>query len=128
MTGLISVDENLKEAHVESRRIMGILNRLREETSERQILNLYHKFMMERHQQGRNSLRSVRLSLHPASQILLMALEKKVSPPNQKIIEAYLKNHPGQRNASTSFLNFLRKNDKSVEVPKKRKNLNSKKK
>jgi len=79
MTGLISVDENLKEAHVESRRIMGILNRLREETSERQILNLYHKFMMERHQQGRNSLRSVRLSLHPASQILLKALEKKVS-------------------------------------------------
>lgn len=97
---------------------------IREETSEKtrleQMLTLYpnstiigqaiHGYMAKlqrRQREGKTTIRSIRLALTPAAGLSRIVVKTGHDLPNQKLLDAYLMDHPGQKAAITGFINFL---------------------
>ncbi len=107
-SGRIDVDEAARREDSERRRIESILSSFPSGTLARQVLEQYHAHLMERVKEGKTSLRSVRLALRPAADLLNKGKEAGDERlPTQDDVDAYLLERPGQKAALTGFLSFL---------------------
>ena len=106
--GLVVVDTDKREADSERRRIEATLNRLPAGSQAAVILAGYHATLRARANAGKCTLRSVRLALAPAAGLLEMAAPGRELPPGQRMLEAFLRQSPGQQAAVSSFVTYLR--------------------
>ena len=106
--GLVVVDADRREADSERRRIKETVNRLPAGSQAAVILAGYHATLRARARAGKCTLRSVRLALSPAAGLLEMAARRGL-PPNQRALEAFLRQSPGQQAALSSFVTYLRR-------------------
>ena len=117
--GLIDVNAELREDNTEQRRISALLAKFDAETSERRLLNGYYQILLVDLKHSKTTLRSIRLSLSPASSLLAMSSGMKLMPPNQKALDAYLHKSAGQRAAVSGFVNYLRDvHEVDIKIPK----------
>lgn len=100
------VDEAMREHHSETRRVTELLNSVIDPKSN-EILKRYHASLLVRVEQGVISLRSVRLSLRPAVDLLHLAGRNANVMPSQSDLERFWHVSPGQLAAVTGFVNFL---------------------
>ena len=107
--GLVVVDADAREAESERRRIEAILNRLPAGSPAAVVLAGYHATLRARAKAGKCTLRSVRLTLSPAAGLLEIASAGRGLPPDQRTLEAFLRQSPGQQAAISSFVTYLRR-------------------
>lgn len=107
-SGLVLPDTAAKEEDSDRRRIAATLHKFGNGTPERNILDGYHKAMITGMKDKETTLRSVRLAMTPAAALLLKGREVKQMPPNQELLNEYLKKTPGQRAAVSGFVRYLR--------------------
>ncbi|WP_142660725.1 hypothetical protein [Methylacidimicrobium tartarophylax] len=105
----VKVDAAAREEDSERRRIEGIVGTFGQGTEAHRILVDYAGKLMQRVEEGKTSLRSVRLALTPAAALLRRAAQKGGGLPDQTLLDRYLLDAPGQKAAATGFANFLRK-------------------
>lgn len=118
-SGLAVPDNKAKQDDSERRRIVAALEKLPKGSGGRAILSGYHKVLMENFLAGKTSLRSVRLALSPAASLLIKAAKIGCIPPDQKVLDAYLKEKPGQRAALSGFVRYMREtHNAQVTLPK----------
>lgn len=80
----------------------------------------YYRTLLCRYRQGKISIRSVRLALSPAAEIVRLALLQHKEKFDQELLNQYLWLHLGQRNASYSFVSYLRRQEMlELKVPSK---------
>ncbi|WP_374088077.1 hypothetical protein [Methylomicrobium lacus] len=116
---LVVRDAKAKKEESESRRIAVILGKLPKGSQESIILGDYHKKLLARINSGETTLSSVRLALTPAFALLQIAAKMQCLPPNQKVLDVYLRHKPGQRAAVSGFVGFLRDKYKvDIVLPK----------
>lgn len=76
-----------------------------------QALREYEKLLRVRQQNGKTSVRSIRLALTPAVKLLMMTsndIKKTLGNlPEQDALDRYLLKCPGQQAAITGFINYL---------------------
>lgn len=106
-SGLVLPDAAAKEEDSDRRRITATLHKFGNGTSERNILDGYHKAMIAG-KDKETTLRSIRLAMTPAAALLLKGREMKQMPPKQESLNEYLKVTPGQRAAVSGFVRYLR--------------------
>lgn len=107
--GLV-VDTLQKKADSERRQIDCLVHRLITGSKSRGIIDAYYQYLIRKQENGKTSLRSIRLSLHPALSVLELCLTTGHDLPEQKDINRYLNCTPGQIAALSGFISFLNKN------------------
>ena len=118
-SGLVSLDADARAADSDRRRIQASLDKLPQESRERMILNGYYEHLMQRVRTGATSLRSVRLAVSPAASLLVFADVMGRMPPDQKALDGFLRQTPGQRAALSGFVKYLReKHGVEMTLPK----------
>jgi hypothetical protein len=105
-TERVTVDEHRRDLHSEARRIKSTLAELQSVWS-RKILSGYHQMLCARVDQQETDLRSVRLALRAAANLLKVARLEEGAMPSMKHLEAYWRSSPGQVAAVTGFVGFL---------------------
>lgn len=121
--GLV-VDATAREADSERRRIAATLDSLPEGVG-KDALTEYADTLMEKVGKGRSLLRSVRLALAPAAELLRSS--KNGALPCPEDLNRLLLDKPGQRAAISGFVNFLNKKHSIglrcvIDYEKKRRN------
>lgn len=106
--GLVVSDAVAKEEDSDQRRIAATLDRVGKDTRERAILDGYCNGLMADLKDEKTTLRSIRLAMTPAANLLLKGREMGVTPPDQKVLDTYLEKTPGQRAAASGFVCYLR--------------------
>lgn len=130
-TGFVTEDAAAKAEDSDKRRVAATLEKFKTGTAQRAILDGYHDQLLTGQKEGKTTWRSIRLAMTPAAALLFQAATKEVSPPDQKMLDAYLGNTPGQRAAVSGFVGYLRDshkvkitltpaNDKAKKAKKKR--------
>ncbi|MDD0824289.1 hypothetical protein PTQ27_07420 [Mannheimia sp. AT1] len=109
-TNQVVVDESLKADLAELERIQALFNKLKE--SAPCIATYYHK-LQRRYDNGKTSLKSIRLALQPA--IDLISSNNITNYPTQEQLNHYLVIKSGQMAAITGFINHL-KSDYNCEL------------
>ena len=130
---LVTPDAAKREADSDQRRIQASLDKFPEESRERTILNGYYEYLMQRVEKSATTLRSVRLAISPAASLLAFVDVMDRMPPDQKALDGFLRQTPGQRAALSGFVKYLRekhgvemtllKNDPHRAYRKRRKKL-----
>jgi hypothetical protein len=92
----------------EKRQVETLLAAFPTSTVAGRCLQGYKVYLMERVENRKTSLRSVRLAMRPAVSLLAAADPQGGRLPDQAALERYLLRAPGQRMALTGFLVFLR--------------------
>lgn len=109
----------MREADSDQRRIQASLDKFPEESPARMVLNGYYQHLMRRVRTGATSLRSVRLAVTPAASLLVFADLIDSMPPDQKALDGFLGQAPGQRAALSGFVKYLRdKHGAEMILPK----------
>jgi len=109
-TNQIIVDEVLKDNLAELERIQALFNKLKE--PEPRIESYYQK-LQRRCDEGKTSIKSVRLALQPA--IDLISVNNITDYPTQDQLNQYLVEKSEQTAAITSFINHLRNTIESLK-------------
>ena len=107
--GLITVNRAAREADSDRRRIDATLDRLPAGSKARGMLEEYHNRLRLRVRRGEITLRSMRLALTPAARLLEIATARKCLPPDQRTLDACLRDAPGQASALSGFVSHLRR-------------------
>lgn len=68
----------------------------------------YYNHLLSKYRKGLTSIRSIRLALTPASQMLYLAKKLTKVTVDQELVNQYLWLHLGQRAALTGFISYLR--------------------
>ena len=119
-SGLVMPNAAAREADSDRRRIKASLAKLPEGSQTRMILEDYHEYLMQRVEAGTTTLRSVRLALSPAASLLTFAETMDRVPPDQKALDGFLRQAPGQRAAVAGFVNYLREgHGADIALPKR---------
>jgi hypothetical protein len=105
---LVVPDSLAKQEDSDQRRIAATLDKVGKSTKERTILDDYLKTLMVDLKDEKTTLRSIRLAMTPAAALLLIGREMGLVPPNQKVLDYYLENTPGQRAAVSGFVCHVR--------------------
>lgn len=108
MEGLV-VDPVLREAESERRRIEQILRSVPEGTTASTALEAYRVYMAQRVENGRTSIKSMRLALRAAASLMQEANREGGGLPDQSDLDRYLGRTPGQSAAVSGFVVFLNK-------------------
>lgn len=103
----IETDPQLREIDSERRRIRAILDAPPKGSRASQVLLAYCGHLGGPDQNALSSLRSTRMALRPAADLLLDAAQNGNELPRQVHLDRYLKQHLGQRAAVTGFVHFL---------------------
>lgn len=106
--GLIEVNAELREENTEKRRVQELLEKVGNNPAASKLINGYYQILKVDLKHRKTTLRSICLALSSAVSLLIASSEVKVMPPNQKMLDAYLKKSAGQRAAVSGFVNFLR--------------------
>jgi hypothetical protein len=112
---LVVQDSLAKQEDSDQRRIVATLDKVGKSTKERIILDAYLKILMVDLKEENTTLRSIRLAMTPATTLLLKGREMSRMPPDQKVLDSYLEQTPGQRAAVSGFVCYLRDRH-SVEI------------
>ena len=107
--GVVVVDAEAREADSERRRIDAIIESVRSSSEAADILSGYHATLRTRTTSRKGSLRSVRLALSPAGKLLERAARERTLPPDQRVLDAILREAPGQHAALSGFVTYLRR-------------------
>ena len=99
------IDSQLKHEIAEQRRIERYFDKLQEQTKKYLLVN-YYKALLARKNQGKLTLRSVRLALCPAYHLL----SSTNMPITQMSLDHYLSEKRGQTASISGFVTFLREN------------------
>ena len=103
----IETDPQLREIDSERRRIRSILDALQKGSRAAQVLLAYQSHLGGPDENALSSLRSTRMALRPAVDLLLAAVQNGNEQPEQTHLDSYLRERPGQRAAVTGFVHFL---------------------
>lgn len=106
--GLV-VDTVQKRADSEKRQIDSLIHRFIAGSKSKKIIDTYYQYLVCKQENGKTSLRSIRLSLHPAISVLELGLVTGHDLPEQKDINRYINQTPGQSAALSGFISFLNK-------------------
>jgi len=106
----IRPDPEAREAESERMRIESIMSSIRRGCAAGKVLLTYRSELTKRIDGGKMAVKSARLALRAAASLLLAADSFGNRLPEQKDVERYLANSPGQRAALIGFLTFLRRN------------------
>lgn len=104
----VTVDATLREQDSERRRIEALLGSLPSGTPASALLAAYHRRLQENVVSGRMTLRSVRLALRPAVNLMLGIDPTGLRVPIQTDLDRYLRLCPGQLAAVTGFVRVIR--------------------
>lgn len=104
----VLVDDEIRELDSERRRINSTLASLPFGSVGREVLQNYHDRLQIRYVAGKLSMRSLRLALLPAANLILQASKEGDLLPRQGDLNAFLGNSPGQRAALSGFIGLLR--------------------
>jgi hypothetical protein len=113
---LVVPDKLAKQEDSDQRRIAATLDKVGKTGKERTLLDGYYQALMLDLKEEATTLRSIRLTMTPAAALLLKGQEMKRMPPDQKVLDAYLEQTPGQRAAVSGFVCYLRDKHKAVLV------------
>ena len=102
-TNQIIVDEVLKDDLAELERIQALFNKLKESVP---CIASYYQKLQRRCDEGKTSIKSVRLALQPA--IDLISVNNITDYPTQDQLNQYLVDKSGQTAAITGFINHLK--------------------
>ena len=102
-TRQIVIDEALKDDLAELERIQALFNKLKESVP---CIASYYQMLQQRFDSGKTSLKSVRLALQPA--IDLISSQAVTDYPTQEQLNHYLSEKIGQMAAITGFINHLK--------------------
>lgn len=102
-TNQVVIDEALKDDLAEMQRIQSLFNKLKESVP---CIASYYKLLQRRYDDGKTSLKSVRLALQPA--IDLISYNDIADYPTQNQLNDYLADKSGQIAAITGFINHLK--------------------
>jgi len=105
----IRPESETREAESERRRIESIMSTVRQGTAAGKVLAAYRSELTKRIDSGDIAVKSVRLALRAAASLLLATDTSGERLPEQKDVERYLAESPGQRAALIGFLTFLRR-------------------
>ncbi len=100
-------DTEAKKFDSETRRINSIMSTLKRGTPGERILTGYFKILMKRFNSGKTKIQSVRLALNPVISLILMKDKNGRAIPDQKTLNRYMLQSPGQKASITGFLNYL---------------------
>ncbi len=103
-SGRVKVDEKLREEDSEYLRIRRLKARIDASSAGGALWDGYRKNLMEHHRQGRTSLRSIRMALSSAAELVRRA---GGHAPTQSSLDAYLQDKPGQKANITGFVNHV---------------------
>lgn len=116
---LVVPDNLSKQEDSDQRRIVTTLNKVGKTGKERAILDGYYKSLMVDLTEEKTTLRSIRLALTPAAALLIKGREMGRMLPDQKVLDSYLEETPGQRAAVSGFVCYLRvKHEVALALPK----------
>ena len=95
------------------------MGKLSERSHARTILDGYHEHLIQRVATGTTTLRSVRLAISPAASLLVFADLMGRMPPDQKALDGFLRQAPGQRAALSGFVKYLyERHGVEISLPK----------
>lgn len=106
--GAISVNAEDREKRTEERRLRAILAEIEDPWSQ-QLLMGYFTELTARRESGETDLRSIRLALRPAANMLKGARLAAGTLPNQKTLELFWRSSPGHVAALSGFVGHLNK-------------------
>lgn len=116
---IIVPDTIAKEEDSDKRRITVILDKFPKKSQERELLTSYYRSLITKLEAKKTTICSIRLALSPARALLHKAREMECIPPDQKVLDAYLKAAPGQRAALSGFVCYLRDtHEVKITLPK----------
>ena len=114
-TNQIIIDEALKDDLAELERIQALFNKLKESVP---CIASYYQKLQRRCDEGKTSLKSVRLALQPA--IDLISTNEITDYPTQDQLNQYLVGKSGQTAAITGFINHLKSEyHRKLEIDRK---------
>lgn len=114
-TNQVTVDESLKGELAEMERIQALFNKLKEFMP---CIATYYQKLQKRYDNGKTSLKSVRLALQPA--IDLISSNDITDYPTQDQLNQYLVEKSGQMAAITGFINHLKSEyHRELEIDRK---------
>jgi len=114
----LDINENEKLVDSEHRRVVNLMKRLPDASQVKRILDAYYQFLLGKVDKGETTIKSVRLALTPAVD-LLKAIGVDDSP-TQYQLNIYLRKKPGQRAAISGFVSFMKSQYQvDWELPKK---------
>lgn len=114
-TNQIIVDEALKDDLAELERIQALFNKLKESVP---CIASYYQKLQRRCDEGKTSLKSVRLALQPV--IDLVSANEITDYPTQDQLNQYLVEKSGQTAAITGFINHLKSEyHRELEIDRK---------
>lgn len=102
----VEPDAAMREEHSEKRRIDQLLNSIPAGVAADALMG-YRSYLQSRQAEGRTSIRSVRLSLRAAANLLAATSSAFDALPKQKSVTAYLTHTPGQAAALQGFIGYL---------------------
>lgn len=102
-THQVTMDESLKDDLAEMERIQALFNKLKASVP---CIASYYKNLQQRYDSGKTSLKSVRLALQPAMD--LVSSNNITNFPTQEQLNSYLAVKSGQTAAITGFINHLK--------------------
>jgi len=106
----IQPDGQLKQIVSERRRIRAILASIPSNNATAPVLLAYCEHLGGADRDTLSSLRSTRMALRPAADLLMEAEPSMgIGLPTQKYLDQYVRRHPGQRAAVTGFVHFLKR-------------------
>lgn len=120
--GGVVVDELARDHHTEMRRVAELLESVVKPHS-KDVLKRYYASLLVKVEQGATSVRSVRLALRPAVDLLHLAGSQGGVLPTQRVLEHFWRSSPGQLAAVTGFVSFLNRTFGSKLEPRPDKRL-----
>jgi hypothetical protein len=106
-TGRLAVDAQTRDDVSEQRRIDAILTQYPDNAAAQDLLDEYRAYLFLPVKNGQRRLRTIRLYLHAASDVLRGIRVPFESSEFARSLETYLFENPGQRNSIQQFLTFL---------------------
>jgi hypothetical protein len=105
----IRPDPEAREAESERRRIESIMSSVRQGSAAEKVLLTYRSELTKRIDSGDIAVKSARFALRAAASLLLATDPSGGRLPEQKDVNRYLAESPGQQAALIGFLTFLRR-------------------
>ena len=112
---IVNINLKVKEEFANLDMIDRYLARFSKGSKSRNLINDYYKYLLEKLEQNKTTIRSIRLSLTPAVKFLEYCNNFKDKTPSNYILEGYLSLYCGQKATITGFINFL-KNEKEIDI------------
>ena len=112
---IVNINLKIKEEFANLDMINRYLDRFSKGSKSRNLIKEYYKYLLEKLEQNKTTIRSIRLSLTPAVKFLEYCDNFKNKTPSNYILEGYLSLYYGQKATITGFINFL-KNEKEIDI------------